>query len=147
MVGWLLDTNIVSEWIKLKQDRRVANFLTGEPKASIYMSQMTIAELKRGINSLPDSSLKSRLAGWLEATLIPDFATRILAVDEAVLEAALILADVVKKKQRQITVADALIAATAAAHDLTIVTRNIKDFKPLDVPLFNPFTGERFNGA
>jgi toxin FitB len=147
VVGWLLDTNIVSEWIKPKQDRRVADFLSGELKTAIYMSQMTIVELKRGIHGLPDSALKSRLAGWLETTLIPDFATRILAVDEAVLDAALILVDVVKKKQRQIAVADALIAATAAAHNLTIVTRNVKDFKLLDVPLFNPFTGERFNGA
>jgi toxin FitB len=147
VVGWLIDTNIVSEWIKPKQDRRVVAFLSGEPKASIFMSQMTVAELNRGIYGLPNSTLKSRLSGWLEATLIPDFGSRILSVDEAVLEATLVLADVAKKKQRQVAVADVIIAATAAAHNLIVVTRNIKDFKPLDVPLLNPFTGERFNGA
>lgn len=145
MTGWLLDTNVVSEWVKPKPDLRVMEFLRSHPKNSLWISSVTLAELKRGIGSLNQSTRKLALAGWLQNEFLQVFSGQILYLDDSALEAVLELVDIGNKRRFAPRIADTLIAATAIARGLTVVTRNVRDFHQLGVPVLNPFTGESFN--
>jgi toxin FitB len=147
VVSWLLDTNVISEWTKPKPSKSVAEFLSSQPKSSLFISLVSLIEVRRGIESLPPSTMKTKLHKWLQGVLRPDFGDRTLPIDEAAIDAVLRLADNAKRKRRQVPLSDALIAATALAHGLTVVTRNVRDFEVFEVPCFNPFTGQRYNGA
>ena len=147
MVGWLLDTNIVSEWTKPRPDRAVGDFLKSHLRSEIWVSAVTLAELKRGVDALEPSPRRLTLAGWLKNDFMTMFHGQILYMDDFAIEALLELVDLGDRKRFAPNVVDVIIAATAIARNFIIVTRNVKDFKKLGVPVLNPFTGERFNGA
>lgn len=137
---YLLDTNIVSELRRPRPDQRVLQWWSDVPASRLYLSCLTIGELHRGIARLRgrgDHAQADSLSGWLDG-LAHQFADRILPVDVAVTELW------GRLEQRQpVPVVDGLIAATALRHDLTVVTRNVRDFSATGVSVLDPFAPDR----
>ena len=96
---------------------------------------------------VPDLAAGREIARWIEEALRTYFGERCLGLDEDTVATALAMIDAARRERIGPSVPDLLIAATAARHRLAVVTRNVKDFRPLRVPVLNPFTGERFYGA
>lgn len=138
---WLLDTNVVSELRKVrsgKADPRVAAWADDVAAAALFVSVITLHELELGVllAERRDPAQGAILRTWLDTRVQPAFAGRILAVDEAV---ALRAARLHVPDPRPVR--DALIAATAQVHGMTVVTRDIEDFVPMGVALLNPWNG------
>lgn len=134
---FLLDTNVVSELRKShRMDASVLRWSCKQVQASLFLSVITVMELRMGILSLGrrDTAQADILDRWMNEQVLPAFLGRILPVDMAVANqcAALHVPD--PRSDR-----DALIAATALVHGLTVVTRNTQDFKPTGVPMLNPW--------
>jgi predicted nucleic acid-binding protein len=136
---FVLDTNVVSELRKVrlgKADANVAKWADGMDATSLYLSAITILELEAGVLQMErrDSKQGQVLRNWLDKYVLPAFIGRILPVDTAVARrcARLHVPDPRSKR-------DALIAATALVHGMTVVTRNVDDFEPTNVPLVNPW--------
>ena len=147
MKSWLVDTNVISEWQKPRPQKSVLDFLLGAPKSKIYTSVICIAEIRKGIELTSMPNLKQRLTVWLDSDLRPFFAERILPATEDVVLEAIKLADIADRMRSAVNMADCWIAATAKVFELEVVTRNSKDLKVFDVAVFNPWTGEHFNGT
>ncbi len=139
MSGFLLDTNIPSELIRPSLDPRVEDWVYGQDAASLYLSAVTIGEVRKGLSILPDSKRRIRLEDWFENNLVPLFAGRILAVTQNVAERWGVLDGRRQLSGRPLNTADGLIAATALEHGLTLVTRNVKDYDDLGVTILNPW--------
>lgn len=140
-MSFLLDTNVVSEWRKPRPDRGVAVWLDEADEDRLFISVVTLAELKYGVERLPHGARRDRLAAWLADELPRRFEARILAVD---VETADGWGRIVAQRQasgRPIGAMDAFIAATAQRHDLTLVTRNSSDFAALEIRFLNPWSG------
>jgi predicted nucleic acid-binding protein len=140
-VTFLLDTNVVSEWAKPQLDPGVVAWLDTTDENSLFISVITIGELRLGIESLPQGARRNRLDAWLTQELAPRFDTRIFAVGPST---AGIWGRITARRQaagRPISVTDAYLAATAEEHDLTVVTRNVSDFAATGIRLINPWTG------
>lgn len=134
---YLLDTNVVSEL--RRKDRahpRLKAWADSVEADQFHLSAISILELEIGVLGLErrDAAQGSLLRLWLERRVLPQFAGRILAVDVAVARRCAQLHVPVRRSER-----DALIAATAMVHGLTVVTRNVRDFEPTGVTLFNPW--------
>ena len=140
MNGWLLDTNVVSELRKKRPDRRVKAWSDVQVADSLFLSSVTLAEIRYGIEKQPDPKFRKELATWLDHRLRPWFAGRILPVDEEViLEWRRMVA---RGREQSITFSqpDLFIAATAHVHSLTVCTRNEGDFLRAAVPVLNPWS-------
>ena len=135
----LLDTNVVSEWVRPSPDPGVARFLAELDEDQAFLSVVTIAELRFGIARLKAGARRSRLQQWVSVELAKRFAGRVLGVDVALAELWGVLIARGRSLGRPLSAMDALIAATASAHALTIVTRNVGDFQPLGLSLHNPW--------
>jgi predicted nucleic acid-binding protein len=142
VTGYLVDTNIPSELTREKPDARVSVFLRNANKASVFLSVMTIGEICKGIAALPVSQRRTALQAWLDIDVRSWFAGRILPVTEAIAERWGHLAATAKQQGLTLAVVDGVIAATALHHDLTLVTRNVKDFAGLSIEVFNPWDAE-----
>ena len=139
MKGFLLDTNVPSELTRAKSDPKVEKWLEDADDEQLFFSVISLGEILKGVTILPESKRRTELQRWLDDTLRPWFEGRILPVSEPIAERWGILAGQSQLKGKTIKVADGFIAATALHHDLTIVTRNVKDFEQLGVTLFNPW--------
>ena len=140
MNGWLLDTNVVSELRKKRPDRRVKAWSDVQVADSLFLSSVTLAEIRYGIEKQPDPKFRKEPATWLDHRLRPWFAGRILPVDEEViLEWRRMVA---RGREQSITFSqpDLFIAATAHVHSLTVCTRNEGDFLRAAVPVVNPWS-------
>jgi predicted nucleic acid-binding protein len=137
--GYLVDTNVLSELTRDRPDERVADFLESAGTESVFLSVMTIGEICKGIAALRSGHRRQTLQDWLDSGLRCWFAGRILPVTEAVAERWAHLAGAAKQRGLALAVVDGVIAATAIEHDLTIVTRNVKDFTGLGVSVLNPW--------
>jgi predicted nucleic acid-binding protein len=137
--GYLVDTNIPSELTRDRPDSRVAAFLAKAGQTSVFLSVLTIGEICKGIAELPASQKRTGLQHWLDSEVRSWFAGRILPVTEPIAERWGFLAAAAKQKGITLAVVDGVIAATALHHDLTIVTRNVKDFAGLGADVFNPW--------
>ncbi len=137
--GFLLDTNVISEATRPSPDPNVMVWLAAADEDRLFLSVATLAEISRGVEAMRAGKKQRRSREWLLNELIPRFEGRILPVDAAV--GLLWGATLVRSKQagHEIEAIDALIAATAERHDLTLATRNTADFKVLKLPLFNPW--------
>ncbi len=139
MKGYLVDTNVPSELTRETPDARVEAFLGTTGKESLFLSVMTLGEICKGIDLLPAGTKRDELERWLEVEVRSWYAGRILPVSESIAEGWGHLAAAAKRQGIAVTVVDAVIAATALEHDLTLVTRNVKDFAGLGVVLLNPW--------
>jgi predicted nucleic acid-binding protein len=139
MKGFLLDTNIPSELIRVHPERRVVEWVRAADDQQLFLSVVTIGEISKGFTIHPDSERRAQLHHWLDHTLRPWFAGRILPINEPVARRWGVLEGRCQLQGTPLNAADGLIAATALEHDLTIVTRNAKDFRGLGVGIFNPW--------
>jgi predicted nucleic acid-binding protein len=139
MKGYLLDTNCVSEAVRLRPEPRVMRWLETADESLLYLSVLTLGEIRKGVAFLPQSRRRTLLESWLEAELQTRFAARILSIDAAVADRWGLLAAAAKKKGKGLSTIDGLLAATAIQHNLTIVSRNDSDFAGIPVPVFNPW--------
>ena len=143
MTGFLLDTNIPSELTRPHPQHSVSEWLDNADDDHLFLSVVSLGEILKGITILPDSKRRKALQQWLDETLRPWFDGRILPINEAIAERWGILAAQRQLKGEPLNMADGLIAASALEHDLTIVTRNIRDIEGLEVDLFNPWVSDR----
>jgi predicted nucleic acid-binding protein len=139
MTGFLLDTNIPSEMTRTRPQPSVSEWLDAADDDQLYFSVVSLGEILKGVTVLPESKRRSQLQQWLDETLRPWFQGRILSVNESIAERWGVLAGQCQLRGRPLKVVDGFIAATALEHDLTIVTRNVKDFAGLGVTVFNPW--------
>jgi predicted nucleic acid-binding protein len=105
----------------------------------LYLSVLTLGEIRKGIASLPQGTRRTQLETWLEVDLRPRFAGRILPVDEPIADRWGLLAAEAKRKGIDLSAIDGLLAATALHHNLTIVSRNVSDFANTQAPVLNPW--------
>jgi predicted nucleic acid-binding protein len=137
-VSFLLDTNLVSEWTRPRPNRGVIEWLAQADEDRVFISIITLAELRHGVDRLPAGKRRSQLDEWLRASLPMRFEGRVLAIDAVVADACGILVAQRDAMGRPIQAMDALIAATARVRQLSVVTRNVDDFKP-SVAAINPW--------
>jgi len=139
-LNFLLDTNVVSEWTKPRPDPGVQAWLAAADEDRVFISVVTLAELRHGVERLPAGARRDRLDRWLTDQLPARFEARLLAIDA---ETAHGWGRVMARRQaagRPVGTMDAFIAATAEHHDLTLVTRNVADFAGLGIRLVNPWS-------
>ncbi len=138
MSGYLLDTNVVSEPTKAQPDPNVRDWFTSIPETQMFISVLTLGELKRGIAGLPASARRARLEGWF-ATLLERFGGRILPIDQAVADRWGVMVALAESAGKTLPGVDSLLAATALQHNLTLVTRDTSELAITGVQLFNPW--------
>lgn len=138
-MNFLLDTNVVSEWTKPRPDSGVVEWLAQIDEDAVFLSVVTFAELRHGIERLPASKRRKQLDEWLRGELPLRFEQRILQVDGAVADEWGRLVARHDALGRPIHAMDALIAATAQVHALTLVTRNTSDFEASVKSVVNPW--------
>ena len=136
---FVLDTNVVSELRKARAGKahpKVVAWAAHRPAAELYVSAITILELEIGVLRIErrDGAQGALLRAWLDGQVLPAFAGRVLPFDTAVAQRCARLHVPDARSER-----DALIAATALVHGMTVTTRNAADFEPMGVPVFNPW--------
>ena len=135
-MSYLIDTNVLSEIRRKSPDANVVQWINSRPATSLFLSVLTLGELRKGIDSLADAKRRLKLLDWLETELPLFFAGRILSIDEGVADR---WGQLMASAGRPIPAIDSLLGATAAHHGLTMVTRNSKDFKNLGLEVLNPW--------
>ncbi len=139
---WLLDTNILSEIRRLKPEPKVLAFTAGYPLDELYVSVVTLAELRFGIGLLTVGSARhGELDHWLTHTIRPMFDQRVLPVTEDIMFRWRVLLEEGRKTGHTYSQPDLIIAATALHHGLTVVTRDRSDYDKAVVPVLNPWEG------
>ncbi len=139
MTRFLLDTNCISELVRPIPARGVVNWISSVEDEWLYLSVLTLGEIRKGVASLPSSKRRMELETWLESGLKQRFAGRILPIDEAVAEQWGIISARAKSIGKPLATIDGLIAATALQYGLTIVTRNVDDFLNTKALVINPW--------
>jgi predicted nucleic acid-binding protein len=138
-VNFLLDTNVVSEWVRPRPDAGVMTWLAEADEDRVFISIVTLAELRHGIERLPSGARRDRLDAWLTSQVPDRFETRVLSVDADIANAWGRIMARGQAAGRPVGTMDAFIAATAEQHGLTLVTRNVTDFDILGIQLINPW--------
>ncbi len=133
----LIDTNVLSELRRKQPDPAVVAWMQARPRASLYLSVLTLGEIRKGIERVEDTRRKQLLLDWLEVELPNYFVGRLLPVDTHTADR---WGRLMASAGRPLPAIDSLLAATALQHDLTLVTRNTKDFAGLDLQLVNPWS-------
>ena len=139
MNGYLLDTNIPSEFSRDRPDARVVKWLKTQPATTLFLSVVTIGEIRKGLTVLPPGRRRSELETWFQTDLLLWFRNRILPVTHVIADRWGELDGQCQMKGTPLNTADGMIAATGIEHNLTVVTRNVKDFAGLGVGIFNPW--------
>lgn len=138
-MSFLLDTNVVSEWIKPQPNAGVVEWAAQVNEDDVFLSVVTFAELRHGIERLATGTRHRRLDEWLRNDLPSRFEGRIVGIDGAIADEWGRLVAHRETRGRPIQAMDALIAATAQVHGLTLVTRNTADFQPSVKSLLDPW--------
>ena len=136
-MSYLLDTNVLSELRRKVPDPQVAEWFKRRPASTLYLSVLTLGEIRKGIENLPHGARRLALSDWLEADLPAFFMGRILPIDSAVADR---WGRMVAQASRPLPAVDSLLAATAAQHGLTLVTRNVRDISDSGVQFVDPWT-------
>lgn len=139
-MNFLLDTNVVSEWVKPRPDPGVIKWLAEADEDRVFISVITLAELRNGVDRLKDAARRKRLDTWLSDELMQRFSGRILPVDVAIAEAWGRLVARRSGMGRPLQPMDGFIAAIAHVHGLSLVTRNEADFRQSVKTIINPWS-------
>jgi predicted nucleic acid-binding protein len=139
MSGFLLDTNCISELVSPKPDPRVMGWMDAADESLLYLSVLTLGEIRKGAAGLSQGKRRTRLETWLEVDLPARFSGRIVPIDFAIADRWGLLASQAKRKGKGLPVIDGLLAATALHHNLTVVSRNASDFAVAQVEVLNPW--------
>lgn len=139
MTGWLLDTNILSELRRPKPEPRVLAFIVDQPLDLLFVSAVTLAEIRFGIELVTDASRRADLNTWLTHKVRPMFDQRVLPVSEDIMFKWRLLVEDGRKVGHTFSQPDLIIAATALHYGLTLVSRDTGDFQKARVALLNPW--------
>jgi predicted nucleic acid-binding protein len=146
MNGYLLDTNVISEYSRpWPPNPQVKMWVDAQNEDTLHLSVWTLGEIRKGATLLPASKKRDQLENWLQADLPARFANRILPINGEIAELWGAMAGQSQLKGVALAIIDGLMAATAKHHDLTMVTRDLKDFARVGVPVVNPW--EPMSGA
>ena len=138
--GFLLDTNVISEFNRIgNPNEQVRQWLDAAPPDSLYVSVITLAEIQFGIELLQPGKRREQLEQWMEREFDNWFAGKLLPVDGDIVRRWAVLSAKRQRKGRPLAQFDGLIAATALEHRLTLVTRDVNDFRDLGVTIFDPW--------
>src|SRR5712691_9979021 len=118
MTGFLVDTNCISEVVRLQPEPRVMAWIEAAEESLLYLSVLTLGEIRKGLAALPQGKRRSRLETWLEVELQAHFSGRILSIDAAVADRWSLLAAEAKRKGTPLAIVDGLLAVTALHHHL-----------------------------
>ena len=140
MTDWLLDTNILSELRRPKPEPKVLAFIAAQPLERLYISAVTLAEIRFGIELVADAGRRAELNDWLAHKVRPMFDGRILAISENVMFKWRLLVEDGRKAGHTFSQPDLIIAATALYHGMVVVTRDVSDYERARAPVFNPWT-------
>jgi predicted nucleic acid-binding protein len=138
-VSYLLDTNCISEPTREKPEPRVLSWLDAVDESQLYLSVLTLGEIRKGASALPDGRRRSHLEIWLETQVKVRFAGRILPINDDIAERWGWLAAEAKTRGGSLPVIDGLLAATALHYNLVLVSRNVTDFLTTSVSILNPW--------
>ena len=135
-MSFLLDTNVVSEVARPRPDKAVLAWFDSVADQQLYLSVLSVGEIRKGIERLPAGKRRTELGSWLEDTLPAWFGARLLPIDAAV---AARWGRLLAASPRSLPAIDSLLAATALTHNLSLVTRNVSDFDVPDLNVVNPW--------
>ena len=138
-MAWLIDTNILSELRRPKPEPRVVAFVSGCPLDQLYISVVTLAEIRFGIELVSEPNHRAELNDWLTRKVRPMFDQRVLPITEDIMLRWRLLLEDGRKIGHTFSQPDLIIAATAIHHSLTVVTRDRSDFEKTLVPVLNPW--------
>jgi predicted nucleic acid-binding protein len=138
-LNYLLDTCVISELVKASPNNNVVDWLHDTPTERLYLSVITVGEIRKGLIKLPDSKRKNLLTNWLNS-LLEDYQNRIYPIDSTVAENWGVIQGKAEKKGLAMPSIDGLIAAIAYTHNLVLVTRNVSDFEASGLPIKNPWS-------
>ncbi len=141
-MSFLLDTNVISEWVRPQPNPRVVTWLEEVDEDRVFLSVISLAEIRHGIELMPAGKKRDRLANWLAGDLPSRFAGRILDIDRKIAETWGLVMARGRARRASVGVMDAFVAATAEIHGLILVTRNVGDFSQLGILTFNPWLTE-----
>lgn len=139
MTGWLLDTNVISELRRPRPHARVRDFVARQKLEDLFVSAVTLAEIRFGIESVSDAGRRAELSDWLAHSVRPMFNQRVLEVSEDVMFRWRLLVEEGRKAGHTFSQPDLIIAATALQHGLSVVTRDTADYERARVPIVNPW--------
>jgi predicted nucleic acid-binding protein len=139
MSGFLLDTNCISELVRPKPEPRVLEWMEAADETILYLSVLTMGEIRKGLAGLAQGKRRTLLETWLEVELQARFSGRIVPIDAAIANRWGQLAADAKRAGKPLSIIDGLLAATALHHDLTVVSRNTSDFTNTQVQVLNPW--------
>jgi predicted nucleic acid-binding protein len=139
MSGFLLDTNCISELVRPKPERRVVEWMEAADEAMLYLSVLTVGEIRKGLAGLAQGKRRTHLETWLEVELQARFAGRIVPIDAAIADRWGLIAAEAKRKGKALSIIDGLLAATALHHNLTVISRDTTDFTNAQVQVLNPW--------
>jgi len=140
MTGWLLDTNVLSELRRRNPNQKVVAFVAAQPLDRLYLSSVTLAELRFGIELVTNATRRAELTNWLTNHVRPLFTQRVIPVSEDVLFRWRLLVEEGRKVGHTFSQPDLLIAATAHEHGLTVVSRDTREYEKAGVSFLNPWT-------
>ena len=138
-MAWLLDTNVLSELRRPKPEPRVVAFVSGCPLEELYISVVTLAEIRFGIELVSEPNRRTELNDWLTRTVRPMFARRVLPITEDIMLQWRLLVEEGRQAGHTYSQPDLIIAATALHDGLTVVTRDRSDYDNALVPVLNPW--------
>lgn len=144
MRRYLLDTNVLSVLVQPQADPRVVSWIRAQPAVAMGISVLVIGEIEKGIARLAPGKRRDDLLAWAQVDLPGVFRDRTYAVDLATARRWGQLDAAGRAAGRPLPIIDGLMLATAARHDLVLVTRNVSDCAQRGVPVFDPFTGTLF---
>ena len=139
MNGWLLDTNVLSELRRPRPNAQVRTFIAAQPLEQLFISTVTLAEIRYGIEKVADPIRRAELSDWLEHKVRPMFDERTLGISEDVMFKWHLLVEDGRRAGHTFSQPDLIIAATALHHGLTVVTRDTPDFSLARVQVLNPW--------
>ena len=135
-MSYLLDTNVISELVRLKPAKAVLAWFENIPSDALHISVLTLGEIRKGVEQMPDGARREKLRLWLEHDLADWFETRVLPIDIQVADR---WGRLIAQMGRPVPSIDSLLAATALHHELRLVTRNQKDFDYPGLEVINPW--------
>ncbi len=139
MTGWLLDTNVLSELRKPRPDQRVVNFVAATPLDQLFVSVVTLAEIRFGIEKVAEPARRAELHDWLQLKVRPMFEQRALPISEDVMLKWRLLVEEGRKAGHTFSQPDLIIAATALHHGLTVVSRDTSEYEQARATVINPW--------
>ena len=147
MINWIVDTNIISEQNKRNPNKYGIDWLSKTPFDSVLTTEVTLAKIRYGIAIQSDPVKAAGLQIWLDQKVRQAFYGRVLIVDETVIVQWRLLSRKLQQQRKSTPPTDLLIAAVAIENSCGIATRDVEPFLATGIPIYNPFTGEGFNGA